>query len=196
MPRSRAPQRETSVARSPEVVTFDVAVPDRPWLEISYGTIEDGQLTFAVDLEGTTLMERTVTTPRRWESVRLDLDDHAGRTVTLSLSLHSETPGMLGYWGAPVLRSGNTIPDAGETSDARRELADAGERRPQGVIFLIADTLRRDHLEPWGYARPTAPFLTQLASEGTRFADNISQGTWTKVSVPLSLHDFLLLRCA
>lgn len=176
--------RETIVSRSPEVVTFDVAVPDRPWLEISYGTIEDGQLTFAVDLEGKTLMERTVTTPRRWESVRLDLDDHAGRTVTLSLSLHSETPGMLGYWGAPVLRSGNTIPDAGETSDARRGLADAGERRPQGVIFLIADTLRRDHLEPWGYARPTTPFLTQLASEGTRFADNISQGTWTKVSVP------------
>ncbi len=176
--------RETIVSRSPEVMTFDVAVPDRPWFEISYGTIEDGQLTFVVDVDETTLMERTVTTPRRWESARLDLDDYAGRTVTLSLLLHSETPGMVGYWGTPVVRSGNTMPDAGEASDARRELADGGGRRPQGVIFLIADTLRRDHLAPWGYGRPTAPFLTQLASEGTRFADNISQGTWTKVSVP------------
>ena len=176
--------RETIVSRSPEVVTFNVEVPDRPWFEISYGTIEDGQLTFSVDVDETTLMERTVTTPRRWESVRLDLDDYAGRTVTLSLSLESETPGMLGYWGAPVLRSSNTMADAGEVSEARRALEDGGGRRPQGVIFLIADTLRRDHLEPWGYARPTAPFLTRLASEGTRFADNISQGTWTKVSVP------------
>ena len=176
--------RKTIVSRSPEVVSFDIAVPDRPWFEISYGTIEDGPVTFLIDIDETNLMERTVTTPRRWESLRLDLDGYAGRTVTLSLSLHSENPGMLGYWGTPVLRSSNTMAAAGEISEARRALADGGRRRPQGVIFMIADTLRRDHLEPWGYERPTAPFLTQLASEGTRFADNISQGSWTKVSVP------------
>ena len=176
--------RETIVSRAPEVVSFDIALPDRPWFEISYGTIEDGPVTFMVDVDETNLMERTVTTPRRWESLRLDLDGYAGRTVTLSLSLHSENPGMLGYWGTPIVRSRNTMAAAGEMSEARRALSDSGGRRPQGVIFMIADTLRRDHLEPWGYDRPTAPFLTQLASEGTRFADNISQGTWTKVSVP------------
>ena len=137
-----------------------------------------------IDVDETTLMERTVTTPRRWESLRIDLDGYAGRTVTLSLSLRSEDPGMLGYWGTPVVRSSNTMAAGGEMTEARRVLADGGRRRPQGVIFMIADTLRRDHLEAWGYERPTAPFLTQLAAEGTRFADNISQGTWTKVSVP------------
>ena len=176
--------RETIVSRAPEVVSFDIALPDRPWFEISYGTIEDGPVTFMVDVDETNLMERTVTTPRRWESLRLDLDGYAGRTVTLSLSLHSENPGMLGYWGTPIVRSRNAMAAASEMSEARRALPDGGGRRPQGVIFMIADTLRRDHLEPWGYDRPTAPFLTQLASEGTRFADNISQGTWTKVSVP------------
>ena len=176
--------RETIVSRSPEVVSFDLAVPDRPWFEISYGTIEDGPVTFVVDADETRLMERTVTTPRRWESVRLDLDGYAGRTITLALSLSSENPGMLGYWGTPILRSSDATVAGNEMSETRQALADGGERRPQGVIFLLADTLRRDHLEPWGYDRPTAPFLTQLASEGTRFADNISQGTWTKVSVP------------
>ncbi|MCH7824963.1 MAG: sulfatase [Acidobacteria bacterium] len=176
--------RETIVSHSPEVISFDIAVPDRPWFEISYGTIEDGPVTFMIDIDEARLMERTVTTPRRWESLRIDLDDYAGRTVTLSLSLRSENPGMLGYWGTPILRSSNTMAAAGEMSEARRALADGGARRPQGVIFIIADTLRSDHLEPWGYERSTAPFLTQLASEGVRFADTISQGTWTKVSVP------------
>ena len=53
----------------------------------------------------------------------------------------------------------------------------------QGVILLLADTLRRDHLDMYGYARETAPTLRRLAEEGTLFTHNVSQGTWTKVSV-------------
>ena len=34
---------------------------------------------------------------------------------------------------------------------------------------FIADTLRTDHLDAWGYDRETAPFLTSLAAEGMRF---------------------------
>jgi arylsulfatase A-like enzyme len=52
------------------------------------------------------------------------------------------------------------------------------------VILIVADTLRRDHLDAWGYERSTAPTVAALAAEGTRFADNISQGSWTKVAVP------------
>jgi arylsulfatase A-like enzyme len=52
------------------------------------------------------------------------------------------------------------------------------------VILIVADTLRPDHLDAWGYGRPTAPTLASLAAEGTRFSDNISQGSWTKVAVP------------
>ena len=47
--------------------------------------------------------------------------------------------------------------------------------------------MRRDHLDAWGYDRPTAPTITALAATGTRFADNISQGSWTKVAVPALL---------
>ena len=36
----------------------------------------------------------------------------------------------------------------------------------------------------YGYGRDTSPTLGRLAEEGVLFADNISQGTWTKVSVP------------
>jgi arylsulfatase A-like enzyme len=58
-----------------------------------------------------------------------------------------------------------------------------GNEPPRGVIVIVGDTLRRDHLELYEYGRPTAPNLTQMAQEGVLFSDNISQASWTKVSV-------------
>jgi arylsulfatase A-like enzyme len=46
------------------------------------------------------------------------------------------------------------------------------------------DTLRRDHLPMYGYARPTSPTLARLAAEGTLFEDCVAQATWTKASGP------------
>ena len=57
-------------------------------------------------------------------------------------------------------------------------------RVPQGVILIVSDTTRRDHLNFYGYGRETAPTLAKMASQGVRFTDNISQATWTKVSFP------------
>ena len=54
----------------------------------------------------------------------------------------------------------------------------------------MADTLRSDHLDMYGYRRETAPVLGGMAAEGTLFRDNISQASWTKVSTP-SIHTSL-----
>ena len=54
----------------------------------------------------------------------------------------------------------------------------------------MADTLRADHLDAYGYERETAPVLRRMASEGALFRDNISQASWTKVSTP-SIHTSL-----
>src|SRR5262249_33518484 len=74
------------------------------------------------------------------------------------------------------------------TTDAPRRssggVSAAGEPRPRGVILIQADTLRRDHLDVYGYGRETAPALRKLAGEGTRFANYTPQATWTKVSTP------------
>ena len=48
----------------------------------------------------------------------------------------------------------------------------------------MGDTLRRDHLDAYGYSRSTAPILSRMAAEGVLFQDTQSQATWTKVSVP------------
>ena len=62
-----------------------------------------------------------------------------------------------------------------------------GAPAPQGVILVVCDTLRKGHLNFNGYERATAPFLAELANQGTNFRDNVAQATWTKVSVPTIL---------
>jgi arylsulfatase A-like enzyme len=58
--------------------------------------------------------------------------------------------------------------------------------RPDIVVILI-DTLRRDRLPFYGYSRPTAPFLSQLAASGTVFEHAYSTSAWTAPATA-SLH--------
>lgn len=174
--------RESLVTRSPEAMRLSVRVPARPRLDLAVGTPEDRPVTFRVALaEGSaggerTLLEKTVTRPHRWEEVTVDLGAEAGRDVTLALSLRSDTPGTIGFWGSPVLRTRDAIPPAA--------VKGAPEPRPQGVIVVWADTLRRDHLGAYGYARKTSPVIDRLAAEGVLFRDCIGHASWTKVATP------------
>lgn len=163
--------RETIVARAPEQARFDLSLPPRPMLDLAVGTVEDSPVTFRVALGDDVVLEHTVSTPHQWEPVPVDLDAHAGEQVELSLSLESEKPGAVGFWGTPTIRN----------------RGDATAGAPRGVIMVLVDTLRKDHLDAYGYHRETAPNLTRIASEGTLFSDAIAQGAWTKVSVPSML---------
>jgi arylsulfatase A-like enzyme len=51
------------------------------------------------------------------------------------------------------------------------------------LVLVTVDTLRADHLEPYGYQRPTAPALSALAREGTVFDLAISQAPETLHSI-------------
>ncbi len=171
--------RETLVARSPESIRFDLSLPDAPWLDLGLGTIENEPVTFRVAIAGAgaaaspeAILTRTLTTPHRWESARIDLSAWAGRKVSLSLTTDAGRGGLLGFWGSPAVRAGSASP------------ASASAPQPRGVILIMADTLRRDHLDVYGYGRPTAPTLTAMAARGALFADCITQATWTKVATP------------
>jgi arylsulfatase A-like enzyme len=169
---------------------FPLLLPASPWLDLNVGTVEDGPVTFRVSAEvggssqfgepsSVLLLERTVTRAHRWEPAGVDLSSFAGRKIVLTLGLasgmHASTAhpatatGALGLWGSPVVR---------ERSRPMRNGA------PQGVILVWADTLRRDHLGAYGYARPTSPQIDRLASEGTLFDACVGQATWTKVATP------------
>ena len=177
--------REALVAHAPETMEFDLQLPARPWLDLAVGTVEDVAVTFrvvatpqgAADDRDAIEVDYTVTRPHRWDTYPIDLSRLAGKPVTLSLQLQSESTGALGFWGSPVVRSLG----APAQVDASAAGGD-GYDPPQGVIFIQADTLRRDHLNFYGHSRETAPFLTRMAKDGVQFNNAISQASWTKVS--------------
>ncbi|HEX5760340.1 MAG TPA: sulfatase [Thermoanaerobaculia bacterium] len=169
--------RETIVTRSPETVRFRVTLPSRPLLDLAVGTPEDEPVTFRVAArragEETALMTWSVTTPHRWERRVVDLGALAGQAVELSLAATAEKDGTMAFWGAPAVR---------QRAAATTAQASAGP--PQAVILIQGDTLRKDHLEVYGYGRKTAPTLTRLAKEGALFHHAITQTSWTKAATP------------
>ncbi len=179
--------RETIVSHSPERIVFDVELPSDPYLELAIGTVENGPVTFRVELSEEVLLERTVSTPRRWESIPIDLTAFAGRRGLLALSLAAKDAGAIGFWATPVIRQRTGPPAPRPSSPARTALLGNDAPPPQGVILVLIDTLRRDYFQPYGHERENAPILTALAAEGALFEDTIAQATWTKVSVPTIL---------
>lgn len=176
---------ETLVARAPEIMTFRLNAPARPWLDLSVATVIDGPVTFEIsaspagsdDEDERIVRRRTVTSPGQWEQVKLDLGPLARQEIDLRLALIAPQEGAVGLWGSPVLRSRPARFAGGRSRET-------GENPPHGVILVLVDTLRRDHLDLYGHERPTAPNLARLAGEGATFDNAVAQGTWTKVSVP------------
>lgn len=172
--------RETIVAHAPEPISLEVDVPRDAFLDLAVGTPE-APVTFQVAVrEGSgaekVLLDHTVAKPEAWEPVPVDLAGWGGRRVALTLRLASERPGAVGFWGSPVVRRRTA-----------RSAETEGSGRPQGVILILADTLRRDHLDVYGHPRETAPTLRRLAQEGALFRHAVTEGTWTKVSAPALL---------
>src|SRR4029434_3304497 len=90
-----------------------------------------------------------------------------------------EKKGLWGYWGSPTIRSQlNAAPSATASGGSQTK------RTPRGEIFLVIDTLRKDHLNIYGYPRETLVHLKKFADEGVTFSHAISQATMTKISVP------------
>ncbi|MFP8879839.1 MAG: sulfatase [Myxococcota bacterium] len=53
----------------------------------------------------------------------------------------------------------------------------------RNAVFIVVDTLRRDHLGAYGYARDTSPSIDALAAEGVRFDRAYATSGWTIPSV-------------
>jgi arylsulfatase A-like enzyme len=110
-----------------------------------------------------------------WLDFGADLSPFAGEEVTLELSAHrgpgGEDEPLVG-WGPVAVTGGRPAPGAGARLGA-------GAGRPN-VLFILVDTLRYDHLTPYGYERDTSPEIQRLlADAGTVMEDAYSQAPWT-----------------
>jgi len=78
--------------------------------------------------------------------------------------------------------------DGGESRDSRpsgtiEDVLALRDRSDLNVLFILVDTLRADRLGTYGYERETSPNLDKLAASGIRFAQQVSQSSWTKCSM-------------
>jgi arylsulfatase len=75
----------------------------------------------------------------------------------------------------------------GHTDDRPRgsaeDIAALRERTDLNVLFILVDMLRADRLGSYGYHRDTSPELDRFAKTGIRFANHLSQSSWTKSSM-------------
>ncbi len=181
--------RESIASRAPERLQFAFEVPQAAWLDLALGTVDEGPITFTVSARGSgdagsgndgqVLLEQTVTTPYRWEPRAIDLARFSGQNVTLTLGVRGRESGAIGLWGSPIVRRRGALPEP-----AAGGAAPALGRLPQGVIVVWADTLRKDHLDAYGYKRATAPSMRRFATDGVLFNNTTTQATWTKVATP------------
>ena len=105
---------------------------------------------------------------RAWVDRALDLSALAGTTRRLRFRTEHQAGGgafTLPVWGDPLLLAPAAAPAA----------------RPN-LILLSIDTLRRDHLDLYGYFRETAPFLRGLAAEGVLFDGLVAEAATTDPS--------------
>jgi arylsulfatase A-like enzyme len=49
----------------------------------------------------------------------------------------------------------------------------------RNVLFVVMDTVRQDHLTPYGYNRPTTPTLADFAEESLVYEEAVAQAPWT-----------------
>ncbi len=108
----------------------------------------------------------------RWIDLDADLSRWAGREVTLEMT--AEVAGL------PTGHERDNIVAWGPVSVAAPpEQVD----RPN-ILFILVDTLRRDHLTPYGYKRETTPEIQRrLALPGAVVEEAYSQAPWTLPSV-------------
>ncbi len=133
---------------------------------------DGARVTFTWESGGTTttLWEQTLVDSYGFDAqVRLPLDAWAGQSGTLRVvSDPGQTPRFdYVFLGDPVVAS--------------------RESDPTRVVLIFVDTLRPDHLSPYGYNRDTSPALARLARGGVVFEEARNVAPWTLPSARSAL---------
>ncbi|HKH46087.1 MAG TPA: sulfatase-like hydrolase/transferase [Thermoanaerobaculia bacterium] len=124
------------------------------------------------------ILEVASTTERaepRWLDLEVDLSRFAGREITLEMAATLE--------GLPAARREDNVVAWGPV--LLSSPPERAEEHPPNVLFILVDTLRHDHLTPYGYTRhDTSPEIKRwLADPGVVVENAYSQAPWTLPSV-------------
>jgi arylsulfatase A-like enzyme len=117
------------------------------------------------------LLEHTLNprAARGWRDFSVPLEG-LGRQAVIAFTIRlTDRSGADVSWPAGVM--------LGVSDPTVHDLDDYGKAK--GVVLVSIDTLRRDHVGAYGYAKPTTPRLDALAREGVLCLDAVSNSSWT-----------------
>jgi arylsulfatase A-like enzyme len=160
-----------------ESAAFAVALPARPLLTFGIGLAwtgageAPGWYRLTVRAADRVLVERTLNPRalREWRDVSVAVDG-AGASTTIAFDLR-----LTDREGGPIAVPAGLTLGIGEP--VLHDLDAYG--RARGVVLVSVDTVRRDHVGAYGYARPTTPRFDALSREGVLFDDAVSTSSWT-----------------
>lgn len=154
----------------PQALEYSLEVPEgSPFLDFGTAILVNNEpINFEISVESgqreAIVYSRTVSNSSMWYDARLPLEVWRGKKVKIILRV-SGSQKNVALWSNPILYS-------------------EPERR-FNVIIILEDALRADHLSGNGYKLPTTPVKDKLFAEcGIVFENAISQGCWTRPSVP------------
>jgi choline-sulfatase len=163
-------KRKAIAVRAPTTLSYYVEVPKGGKLSLRVGS-PDGVASVAIRVtpEGGHAKELwRGKVSGIWQAQTLSLEPWVGSVIKLELAAQGE--GVVGF-SSPVVLAADSQPVAAKDP-------------PQGVIVLLIDTMRADHLPPYNKATPVkAPIITQFANEGSVFEEAQAPENWTKPSV-------------
>jgi arylsulfatase A-like enzyme len=188
--------RDALLLPAPQSLVLPVELPPaatRPLLRFAYGLLPDAfavagdgariAVSFApeggagVELGRFDLDPAHDASQRAWLHARVDLAPAAGAAGRKGLLRFTASDrGAHVPLDAIVLATPRIEPAGPPAASSRAADAATG---PMNVLLMASDTLRADHLNAFGYARPTAPNLKLLADRGVRFTRTRSQAPWT-----------------
>ncbi len=160
--------RQAIHCKVPAALVYEIDVPlDEPQLSVGLGILEsDRRVRFEVTLDDgqgeRTLLSKQVSQAQRWYEASATLGPWAGQRVEVAFRLTGEP--NVAFWANPLLRG--------------------RVREPRNVIILLEDTLRADHLTPYGFPLDSSPVKDELARSGVVFEHAFSQATKTRPSCP------------
>jgi arylsulfatase A-like enzyme len=113
-----------------------------------------------------------------WLDLEADLSPWAGEKV--ALTVRPTLVGLLAEDRSTPLIAWSPARFSSTVAEAE---ARPGDARPN-VLFILIDTVRADHLTPYGYKRDTSPEIARwLAAKGTTIETAYSQAPWTLPSL-------------
>lgn len=167
--------RTTLYAHAPAVLAWRIAVPAAAArLDLALTTLPGEAVEYAVhvrtDGRSEELARVSVADSGTWQPLSVDLARFGGSELELELAATSAQAGALALWGAPILSGAAAAASAPEAP------------RAPNVLFYVIDGAGADLMSVNGYARPTTPYLEQLAEEGVVFERAHANSTWTQPS--------------